>query len=69
MDDPTGLFSIAKGIDCSIGEIMCRNSPKEMPPGMRISGGLFNVGQQPGLFFEQVVIFEDRLTVLLSVVD
>ena len=24
---------------------------KEMPPGMRISGGLFNVGQQPDLFF------------------
>ena len=50
---------------------MLTKVPKEMPPGMRImriSGGLFNVGQKPDLFFVQVVIFQDRLTVLLSVV-
>ena len=29
--------------------------------------GLVDIGQQPDLFFEQVVIFQDRLTVLLSV--
>ena len=49
---------------------MLTKVPKEMPPGMRImriSRGLFNVGQQPDLFFVQVVIFQDRLTVLLSV--